>query len=479
MSTITQILSIFAMCILTYVAFLSFGSRRKNLLFTKEEKEEWDKSLSKGIGKWFTLTNIVGTLTSLATVYLFFIGNSKLFGWVVFTCAITIWTSSFVTNFFTKKILSDQYIKSLFETKNQIGGVIATLFWRPDDNKAKLTSKIVKWLSLLNIVGVIWLEFALFSDIASRLFSIDAIYYKILLIFTATFVVIFFTVKYGLRGFVFADAFQSPIIAISALALVIGCLILAQSSHLQIKVSSFFQPILSPKDCILFGLHVIFLNLFLVLVTEGHWLRLWIFGKREIEMQVKSLLSTSIIWLLLILVGLFSYQLSNANLGENAIVGILERLNSFSSIFIVFFWFGGVAALFSAADAQIYSFLLVNEFDTAKGKLTNKLMDKISPLLLALMFSVIFTLGYFIVRKFQLNFEKIVFIIVPLSLNLLPAFVRAAKHAKQMPVLNLLSILLYIILSVLGIFKPADEFSWTLAAALMPILLSIIAFIKK
>jgi hypothetical protein len=473
-----QIFTILGMLFMTYIAFLSFGAPKKNLLFTKAEKQDWDDPMSTGLVKWFTLTNIVGTLTLLATAYLFFIGNSKLFGWVIFMSALTIWFSSYVTNYFTKKILSDKYLKSILASKEQIGGVIATLFWRPDNNKAKQTARIVKWLSILNIVGIIWLEFALFSDIASRLLSISELEYKVIIIFICTLSVLYFTVRYGLRGFVFADAFQSPIIAISALILVAGSIFLFIKLPTHISLYEFFKPLSSYKDCGIFTLHVLFLNLFIVLLTEGHWLRVWIFGKYETTLQVKSTAATALISIILIFIGLFSFVITGSKIGEDSIILLLQNLGNLSPIFIVFFWLGGIAALFSTADAQLYSFLLVKEFDINEGKLSNKLMEKINPFTLSLSLAALFSVAYFLTRYFHVPFEKIVFIIIPMCLNLLPAFVRAVKGYQPKPSLLIFSIILYLVCSIFGILQPVDQMSWTLASALMPILCSIVALKK-
>lgn len=473
-----QILAILGMFFLTYVAFLSFGIQKKNLLFTSEEKENWDSSINPGLAKWFTATNIVGTLTSLATAYLFFIGSSKLFGWVILMCSLTIWLCGYVTNYFTKRILKDDYLKILFKSKDQIGGVIATLFWRPDNKKARDTSFIVKWISILNIIGIIWLEFSIFTDIGSRLFSITELYYKVLIIFSCSFLVIFFTVRYGLRGFVFADAFQSPIIAISAISLIIGSAILFTQQPITITTTEFFKPFLTYKDCAVFALHIFFVNIFFVLVTEGHWLRIWIFGNNETKMQVKSLAATAFIVLILIFIGFFSFVISGGKLGEDAIVSLLQSLNKLSPVFLMFFWLGGIAALFSTVDSQLYSGLLVKEFDTKKGKLNNKMMDKINPLYLSLLLALIFSIAYFWVRHFNIPFEKIIFIIIPMSLNLLPAFVRAAKGYNQKPYLLIVSTVLYLVCSVFGFLQPSNQLTWTLASALIPILCSLLALKK-
>jgi Na+/pantothenate symporter len=473
-----QIITIAGMLFLTFVAFQAFGGRRGSLLFSKEDKEKWDQSISKAIGGWFTITNIVGTLTSLATAYLFFIGSSKLFGWVALMCCLSIWVGAFITNAFTSRILQQDYLKSLLEKKAQSAGVIATLFWRSDNENARTTAALVKWLSLFNIVAVIWLEFAIFSDLASKLFSVNALWGKVIFILTATFIVMLFTTKYGLRGFVFADAFQSPIIAISAIGLLIGSIYLFTNIKVNISLADFIKPILTTKECIIFSAHVLFLNGFFVLVTEGHWLRIWIFGRREQDLQVKSLVSTATIWLFLICIGLFTFFISGKKVGLDAIISLVNDLGNVSPIFLVLFWLGGIAALFSTADAQLYSLFLVKDFNVNTGQLNNRLLNQTNPIKFSFLFALFFCIFYFLVRYFQIPFEKIVFIIMPICLNLLPAFIRAFKKFEQKPYLVILSSVLYLICSTVGFFKPSEELTWTLAAALMPALFSLIALKK-
>ena len=361
--------------------------------------------------------------------------------------------------------------------KSQTIAVVAKIFWRPNNQNAIKTSRIVKWVSLINICAVIWLEFALFSDIASRLFNITNLECKILFIFITSFLVVYFTVKFGLRGFVFADFFQSPIIGVSALCLITGCAIAFFTKN-NVDFSNLFHPINSYSDCGMFAIHVIFVNFFFVLVTEGHWLRIWIFGQKETQLQIKSLSVTSVIWLILILIGLLSFVITGGKSGESAIVGLLQQLHLLSPVFIVFFWLGGVAALFACADSQIFSFLIVNEFDYKSGQLKNKLMDKISPFPIAMAFACFFSIIYCILRVNNVPFEKIVFIVMPLSLNTLPAFVRAAKGYSQKPKLILLSIICYLIFSIIGLFQPNNELAWTLIAAAWPLFFSLIALIN-
>ncbi len=208
MNIFLQVITIGGMLAMTYLVFSAFGKPKIKLLFTKEEKAEWDTMISQRIGSWFTGTNIIGTLTSLATVYIFFIGSSKLFGLWIFLCSLTIWIGAYITNYFTKHICKDEYVSSLLDSPDQTGGVIACLFWRPNDKGARTTALIIKWISLLNIASVIWLEFAVFTDISASLIGFPTMVAKVVLLSICCFSVVFFTLRYGLRGFVFADFFQ-------------------------------------------------------------------------------------------------------------------------------------------------------------------------------------------------------------------------------------------------------------------------------
>lgn len=483
MSIFLQLFTIVGMVFVTYSVFQAFGAPRKNLLYSKQEKEEWDSLVGQSIGSWFTITNVVGTLTSLATVYVFFIGSSKLFGWWVFLCSITIWGSSFVTNYFTKKICSSGYVAELLKSGEQVGGVISSVFWRPDE-QSKRVAKIVKWISLINIGSVIWLEFALFADISGLLLNQSALTWRILLLAFCCFTVTFFTLRYGLRGFVFADIFQSPLIALSALTLIVGCIILfLRTPGVQITSDEFFRPILPLKDCFLFAFQVISLNSLLVLVTESHWLRVWIFRRKETELLVKSTGTTALLWFVMANIGLFATQICSGNpaeppvVGENAIVGLLTKLNGISAIFLVAFWTGGMAALFSTADAQIYSFLLVKEFDSESGKLKTVLMSTLNPLRTSIIVTISFAAVYTLVRYLSLPFEKMIFLVLPICLNIFPAFVLAAIGAPQRSAYILLSLVLYVACSIAAILQPREQFSWTLAAPVMPILVGGLAWL--
>jgi len=489
MTAALQLLAMVTMFLVTFLIFQALGGRRETLLYSRADKEEWNRRIGTRLGSWFTLTSILGTLTSLATVYLFFIGNSRYFGAWILVCVAAIWGGAFVTNGFTRRICLAEHVRRILESNDQVGGVIASIFWRPT-REGRATARIVKYLSLANILALIWLDFALFADISTSLLGLSSrvspglaglgrpdLRMSMLLLICSAFAVIFFTLRYGLRGVIFADLFQSPMILLGTSVVFVGCII-ALARHAGHDLTfSLLLPKASLFNGIVFALHVCCVNMALVLVTETHWLRLWIFRKREIEMQVRSIACTAGLWLLLIFIGFAAFPLSNGKVGEAAVQGLLQALAMLSPLLVVAFWIGGTAALFASADVQIYALLVVNEFDLKTGILRSKTMSTIRPFRDALVSSLLFGVAYYFVRLADIPFEKLVFLILPISLNLLPAFVRAARSLPQLPSLLLLSLGLYLFCLVVGLSQPRLEFGWTLMAAVMPCIVACIALI--
>jgi hypothetical protein len=277
---------------------------------------------------------------------------------------------------------------------------------------------------------------------------------------------------------VFADLFHAPLIAFATVIIFAGCVALYFKHSISApSLQTFFQPAIPQSLCIIFAFHVFFLNSFLVLMSEGHWLRMWIFGDRETTQQKPSLLWLAGLWGVLMLIGFFASDVSGGKVGEDATVGLLGNLTAISWIFPVAFWAGGTAALFSSADSSIYSFLIVRRFDTSTGKLSQMQTAELKPAWYALLVTALFSIAYTVVRHFHIPFEKIVFVVMPLTLNILPAFVFSIRNRPQKPVLIWLSLLFYGGASTLGFIQPASQLFWTLMAALMPVAAACIALL--
>src|SRR5437773_266423 len=253
-----QLSTILLMTGITFVLLLAFGPARRTLLYSKEEKQQWDEMIGNRVGSWLATTNIIGTLTSFATVYIFFIQRSRQFGWLLLVSLATLWCGAFVTNWFTRHVCSRQRFRRLLGSNEQIGGVVATIFWA-DDPDAKRTSQLVKWISLLNIGGFIWLDFEVFANVARDLIGLKSARETVALLLFTCGGILYFTLRYGIRGFVFVDIFQVPMIALGASIFLFGCVV-ALVNHPRPLPPTLLTPSLPASASVIFIIHVVILN---------------------------------------------------------------------------------------------------------------------------------------------------------------------------------------------------------------------------
>ena len=64
----------------TYLLFSALRVPSSSILFSRQDAASFQNKLKGAFGLLVVTANIFGTLTSLATVYVFFIGTSKVFG---------------------------------------------------------------------------------------------------------------------------------------------------------------------------------------------------------------------------------------------------------------------------------------------------------------------------------------------------------------------------------------------------------------
>ncbi len=473
MDSIYQLIGVGTVFGLTYVFFTLLGQRRETLLLTRDESKDWSRLVAGRFGGALTVANIFATVTSLATVYLFFIGSSKLFGLWTLSCSVSIVIGGVTTNYFTKKIRKLARTKSILAHPTQSGAVVASLFWS-QDLEARRVASVVKFLSLFAIASIVWLEFALFGDITARIlgssFTKAAVFVGV-----ATIAVVWFTLRFGLRGFVMADLLHSAIVVAGIVVFLVGTIYLFRTEA-SVSLVKAFEPIVPPSVLVLFVFHVVVANAFLTLVSESHWLRLWVFSDNEVKQQIPAQVGTALVWTLLIFIGLLASGLTGTVDTEN-VAKLLGRLKEYSALFVMAFWLGGTAALFSTADAQIYGFRLVMAFDIRTGAIPDQAVSSRSPILVAIAAGLAAALLYVVVRAGDIPFDKIVFILLPITLNLLPAFVQLAfgYTVRLWPIL--ISLIIYVILAGVGFTMPENQLAATLAAALAPIVVSAIALL--
>ena len=486
MLEILQILTISGMIGATFLVYQALGPRRQTFTYTREEKKAWDRFTSGALGDWLTSCNIFASITSLATVYVFFIGNTPKFGWWILFPIITIWAGAFVTNYITRQLIGKPNVAAKLAAGDQSVGVILTLFL--DGAKSGLrAAAIVRSVTIINILAILWMEFSVFADLSSQMIWSGSVFGGAILIFLCSFAIIYFTVRCGLRGFVFADLFQCPLMATASLSLLIGTVVVLGRAHLYEYTTNqslidalsvqFFAPEVSWVQGGSFALSCVFINSFLILVTQPHWLRVWMFGEKEIRLQVRSLSMTCAVWLLLILVGsLAAVMLPDAaqtDTTTNVVLAFLRRLTESSPLFAVAFWVAGMAALFSISRNQIYSFFLIKYFDLKKETLSDGPSEFSRAAVPSAFAAALFALIYLFVRHVNIPFDSLVVVLLPLCLNIVPGLVLAARGKPQEPMLLLVSLILYAACALLGLVS--HESLLYVAAPLMPMILSVVA----
>jgi low temperature requirement protein LtrA len=119
MLPLLQSLTIVGMIGATYFVYQTFGPRQLSFSFTKREKREWDQLVRGRLGSWLTVNSIFATITSFATVYVFFIGNTLQFGWWIVFPVLTIWGGGFITNYFTRILVSRRHIAKRLASGDQ------------------------------------------------------------------------------------------------------------------------------------------------------------------------------------------------------------------------------------------------------------------------------------------------------------------------------------------------------------------------
>lgn len=351
-------------------------------------------------------------------------------------------------------------------------GVIARLVWEPT-SAGRLTSLLIKMLSIVNITAILWLEFSVFGDLAALTLgnfagTIGAASFIVCL---GTFIVVLIIVRYGLRGFVFADVLHSPFVMAGTLAVLVG-LVMTILGKPDAHWSTAAQP-LAPLDQVgLFVIHVFALNFFFVLVTEAHWLRLWIFSTRELTAQATGTIWTAAVWAVLALAGCLAVFVTKKT-GIDGIVPLLGALDAINPALTFLFWFGASAALFSTTDAQVYGLLLVWNYKPHKGEMSPRVDRPSSPALLALLAAVLFGAAFALTRYLHVPFEKLVFALFPICLNTLPVFLAVATNRVITPWWTIIAVVLYTGTTIEGFVHSDQELVWTLAAALAPVTVSL------
>lgn len=423
---------------------------------------------------WLVRFNIAGALLSFATVLLFFVGNASLFGAYTLAAILSLGLGAFVTKALSSAIVRLPGIGDSLAADEPAKATLAAILWTPDDWGRRI-SAFAKWVSICNLFGVLWLEFAFMSDMGGRLMGLSPVE-RVGLLFLVSSVVLYACFRYGVRGIAFLDLLLTPLIFFGIVVILIGVALLVAESSPTLAPVDLFEPKLPAQVVVIFVAHVFCLNPFLIIVTEGHWFRLWAFGQPELKQQIPGLVVVAVVSVVMVAIGLLGSYALPGEPGDALISRLLTKLDSQLPVFAAAFWIAGIAAMFSTADVQILGLALMSGFKSSTG--TSSLSDGIltRPAISAVALAAILAGVYYAIRiHLKLDFEKLIFFILPAAITLLPALLfrltRRSASGVHFAIL-LLGLLGYVAMSLAGLLRPADQLALNLAAVLVPVAIS-------
>lgn len=139
-------------------------------------------------------------------------------------------------------------------------------------------------------------------------------------------------------------------------------------------------------------------------------------------------------------------KVANLDGSVQVVVCYLQQVTNASPLLAIAFWVAGTGALFSTADAQIYSFFSIQRFDVREGKIAHAEFKELRPAFYAAIAAALFAGCYALVRFLTVDFDQLVFVLMPSCLNIVPALILAVRGTRQEPILLWISIVPYAVL---------------------------------
>lgn len=470
----------------TYEFYRRVGGKSSGLVMRADERNRWISSQNSNSVKMLNIASIFGTLTAFSTVFMFYLGGSRLFGIFILAPFIAFYLSHYITNKISRRLAGVDGGGGRDLSELNGGAILPSLFWRADRHSTH-ASIFVKWMCLASIFGIVWLEFAVLTDFVRLVVDLGFVA-SLIVLFIIAYSVIWFTVSFGIRGFVVGDLFQAPVL-IGAFVIISAASIgfyfspahHSGSSAVEVvsiwtKVFSTMQPIVPVWIALIFVVHVFALNLFLPVVFEAHWLRMWIFRESEIVNQRTAMFVTVLVTFFLVVPGFLIFQISGGLTFNEAVAFLVRALSEMSPFFAVVFWVAAAAALFSTADSQIYAGLMLLRFNPRSGQCETKSLSK--PPRVAFAGSLVFCCIYALVRHYEIPFDKLAFFVVPLSIVMVPPIVDLALGREHVSRVKMYAALAgYVGISGIGLIFDDSLFS-SLFAAIIPVAIALPSLVK-
>lgn len=320
--------------------------------------------------KFFLFSTVGATLTSLASVYAFFLLQYQSFGWAMFTTVIAMPFGAYIGGILASKVMRNAEKSQGTETDNssissRSGLLTAIIRNHYGDSSATLHRIIIS----LNIFAIIWLEIKILTSIALVIFFQESQYFSDpvvhgLVAGVTALLIMNFVLQFGMQGVVMTDALYWPFIILSAL-IVCGLTFYAViDPSVAIQKSLSLEPEIGGWTLIFFIINIFVVNSVYHCAREDLWIRIEAFSPSADEPSVtpsdnpaiRQLLPATLlaipVWLALIATGMMVPMIIGSSPGH--VSDVLVSVSSFT-IFAPLVVLGLVASMLSTCDNQFFA----------------------------------------------------------------------------------------------------------------------------
>jgi len=352
-------------------------------------------------------------------------------------------------------------------------------------NANVFTTRLVQFLSVINISAVVWLEIKILTTIVlSVIFGIEydasnALEFGLTAGVVAG-LLVQFVLRFGMQGVVATDALYWPFIILSAVIVVFVTMATAygKSGGLNELISNIsLDPLIDPLTLGFFLLNIILVNAVYHVGRDDLWLRLSAFSNEihQDNLAASRLFKATIlalpVWLVLILAGMMIPVLIGRP--AESIVEVIDAVRV-SSIIPPILILGMLAAMLSTCDNQFFSlrrlFLYSPHTNTVRSWVFNRRDTAIVSLAVGLLVLLLTSAAVF----FDVNDQNLVFACLGLPAVVFPVVNQSLGMRKAHPADVFVPMIVYVLLIIIGLNEGGIPSLFIIAAAPVSLLVGLV-----
>lgn len=431
--------------------------------------------------RFFLYSTVGGTLTSLASVYVFFLLQYPFFGAAMFVTLL-----AFPLGGWIGQRLALQALRAFNATDDgraAIGMGLISAIVRV--NSDAFTARLFQILSIVNISAVVWLEIKILTTIvASVIFGLNyepshSLEFSLIAGLVAV-LLVQFVFRFGMQGVVVTDALYWPFIILSVVIIALVALTLAfdeTGGFTELAATVSFKPLIDPLTLSFFLLNILLVNAVYHVGRDDLWLRLSAFGgqSQHENLGASSLFKATLfalpVWLVLILVGMLIPILIGQPAGS--IVDVVNAVRV-SSIILPVLILGMVAAMLSTCDNQFFALKRLFLYSPYTNNLRPWTFNGLRTAIVALTVGLLVFLVTWAAIFFRVDDQNLVFACLGLPAIVFPGVKRSLDMRKTSTTDVMVPAVVYVGLIILGLNQGGMPSLFIIAAAPVSLLVGLI-----